>query len=108
MLGIHANNPCRVNLLNEARPFLNTLFVINEVNRVWEQLGHVPKGILLHEFSVFVLSMRDCDYKHAAKEIIKYRNIYKYEINQKYLTDYLNDNDILPLEWKSIIRDYPD
>lgn len=108
MLGIHANNPCRVNLLNEARPFLNTLFVINEVNKIWKQLGHEPKGILLHEFSVFVLSMKNCDYKNIAREIIKYRNTYKYEINKKYLTDYLNNNDILPLEWKSIIRDYPD
>jgi len=108
MLGIHANNPCRINLLNESRPFLNTLFVIEEVNKSWGKLGYEPKGILLHEFSAFVLSMKDCDYKKAASEIIKYRTKYKYEINQKYIIDYLKSNDILPLAWKSIIRDYPD
>ncbi len=108
MLGIHANNPCRVKQLNEARPFLNTLFVIDEVNSMWKKLGNEPKGILLHEFSVFVLSMKNCDYKKAAKDIIAYRNEFKYEINKKYLCDYLNANDVLPLEWKSAIRDYPD
>lgn len=108
MLGIHANNPCRVKQLNEARPFLNTLFAIDEVNSMWKKLGNEPKGILLHEFSVFVLSMKNCDYKKAAKDIIAYRNEFKYEINKKYLCDYLNANDVLPLEWKSAIRDYPD
>ena len=108
MLGIHANNPCRVKQLNEARPFLNTLFVIDEVNSMWKKLGNEPKGIFLHEFSVFVLSMKNCDYKKAAKDIIAYRNEFKYEINKKYLCDYLNANDVLPLEWKSAIRDYPD
>lgn len=108
MIGIHANNPCRVNLLNEARPFLNTLFVIHEVNEEWERLGKEPKGILFHEFSTFVLSMKDCDYKKAAKEIIKYRLKYGYDIKQKYILDYLKANDILPLACKSIVRDYPD
>lgn len=108
MLGIQANNPCRVNQLNESRPFLNTLFVINRVNKEWEKLGHEPKGILLHEFAVFVLSMKDCDYKKAADEIIKYRKQYRYEIFKPYLQKYLEENDILPLEWKSVVRDYPD
>lgn len=108
MLGMQANNPCRSNLLNKSRPFLNTLFVINEVNKRWEKLGNKPKGILFHEFAVFVLSMKDCDYNSSAEEIIKYRKKYKYEICIHYLQNYLQKNNILPLNWKSIIRDYPD
>lgn len=108
MLGIQANSPCRTNLLNKAKPFLNTLFVINEVNRRWSELGNPAKGVLLHEFAVFILSMRDCDYQKAADEIIKYRQKYKYEICRSYLENYLNANDILPLKWDSVVRDYPD
>lgn len=108
MLGLEANNPCRPNLLNKSRPFLNTLFVIEYVNRIWSKLGYEPKGILFHEFSVFVLSMKDCDYIKAGKEIIEYRRIFKLEINKAYLENYLNNNNILPLEWNSIIKDYPD
>lgn len=108
MLGLHANNPCRSKLLNKSCPFLNTLFVINEVNKRWQQLGNTPKGILLHEFAAFVLSMKDCDYKKAAEEIIKYRTKYKYGANSSYITTYLKNYDILPLAWKSITTDYPD
>lgn len=108
MIGLHANNPCRRNLLNKSRPFLNTLFVISEVNRMWGELGNDPKGILQHEFSVFVLSMKDCNYKECAREIIKYRNKFKYEINNEYLLEYLNDKGILPLSIKSILKDYTD
>ena len=108
MLGMQANNPCRINLLNESRPFLNTIFVIEYVNKEWARMGNEAKGILFHEFSVFVLSMKDCDYVKAGSEIINYRKKYRYEINKDYLEKYLKDNDILPLEWKSVIRDYPD
>lgn len=108
MIGLQANNPCRTNLLNQSRPFLNTIFVINEVNKRWKELGNEPKGILQHEFSVFVLSMKDCDYKKCAIEIIKYRNKFRYEINNNYLLEYLKNNDILPLSLSSILKDYPD
>lgn len=108
MIALQANNPCRVNILNESRPFLNTLFVIDYVNKEWEKMGNAPKGVLFHEFSVFILSMKDCDYEKAGNHIIEYRKKYKYEINKPYLEKYLKDNDILPLEWKCVIRDYPD
>lgn len=108
MLGLQANNPCRTNLLNQSRPFLNTIFVIDYVNNEWKKLGHNPKGILLHEFSVFVLSMKDCDYESAGKDIIEYRKIYKYEANQHYLETYLENKGIEKFAWKSVIRDYPD
>ena len=108
MIGMHAHSPIRVSLLNEARPFLNTIFVINEVKKQWQELGKESKGILRHEFSAFVLSMKDCDYKKAANDIIAYRKKFKYELNMPYITQYLLDNNILPLSEQSIKMDYPD
>lgn len=108
MIGMHANSPIRTTLYNQSRPFLNTLFVINEVKREWEKLGFEAKGILRHEFAAFVLSMKDCDYHSTAQEIIEYRKKFKYEFNRTYLIDYLNNKGILPLADNSIFHDYPD
>ncbi len=108
MIGMHAHSPIRVQLLNEARPFLNMIFVINEVKKQWEALGNEAKGILRHEFAAFVLSMKDCDYQKAANDIINYRKKFKYELNMPYIRQYLIDNDILPLAEESIKSDYPD
>ena len=108
MIGMHAHSPIRIKLLNESRPFLNMIFVINEVKNKWKALGNEAKGILRHEFAAFVLSMKDCDYKKAANNIIDYRKKFKYELNMPYITQYLINNDILPLCEKSINIDYPD
>lgn len=108
MLSMHAKNPCRSSLLNESLPFLNTIFVINEVNKLWENLGNKPKGILMHEFGAFVLSMKDCNYQKAAREIINYRNLFKFEINKDYIQQYLRSENILPFAFKSVVKDYPD
>lgn len=108
MIGMHAYSPIRVQLLNKARPFLNTIFVISEVKKRWKDLGNEAKGVLMHEFSTFILSMKDCDYKKTADEIIKYRKKFKYEINLPYIRNYLKKNDILPLSDKSILKEYPD
>ena len=107
-LGLHAKNPCRTTMLNESRPFLNTLFVINEVNKYCKEHGLPEKGILKHEFVAFVLSMKDCNYKAAANEIIKYRQLFRSNINQKYIEEYLQTNDILELQFSSLIKDYTD
>lgn len=108
MIGLHAKNPARSSMLNESVPFLNTLFVINEVNKEWRNMGHEPKGILRHEFGTFVLSMKDCDYKRAANDIIEYRRRNRYKINEKDIINHLNKNDILELKMNSVIADYPD
>lgn len=108
MLGLHANSPAREKNLNKARPFLNTLFVIDEVNWQWKALGNTPKGILMHEFATFVLSMKDCDYQTAANNIIAYRQKYKSEANRAFIESYLENQDILPLKFDSLVVDYPD
>lgn len=108
MLGMHANSPIRTQIFNKSRPFLNTLFVIKEVNQKWRDLGHEPKGLLKHEFATFVLSMKNCDYKTAANNIIEYRKQYRYEAKYEVLKNYLIANDILPIAEKSLLNDYPD
>ena len=108
MLGVHAKSPSRVTLLNKARPFLNTLFVIETVNAKWKALGNTPKGILMHEFAAFVLSMKDCDYEAAAQRIIDYRLRFRYEANKDYIESYLDSEHILSLKFDSLIIDYPD
>lgn len=108
MLGLHAKSPSRVTLFNKARPFLNTLFVIESVNAKWKALGNTPKGILMHEFAAFVLSMKDCDYEAAAQRIIDYRLRFKYEANKDYIENYLDSENILPLKFNSLVTDYPD
>ena len=108
MLGVHAKNPARTAMDNKSRPFLNALFAINEVNKKWSEMGNDAKGVLKHEFSTFILSMKDCDYKRAAEEIIKYRLKNRYEINMVYINQYLDSQNILPLARSSICNDYPD
>lgn len=108
MIGMHANSPIRSTMINKSRPFLNTLFVIREVKKAWEELGYEAKGILQHEFSVFVLSMKDCDYKSAAEDIIEYRKKFKYKVNMSYMLQYLSMKHILPLAKNSLLKDYPD
>jgi len=105
MIGLHANNPQRTTIYNKSRPFLNTLFVINEVNKV---LGN-DKGILWHEFAVFVLSMKDCDYKTTAQYIIENRKKNKNKINQIYLENYLYQIvKVNSVKFNSILKDYAD
>lgn len=109
MIGLHAKSPARTTIWNKSRPFLNTLFVIDEVNRQWSALGNIPKGILMHEFATFVLSMKDCNYMDAANKIIAYRQKFKSNANKKAIEDYLANENILPINYeRSLLRDYPD
>ena len=110
MLGTHAKSIIRTTIFNESRPFLNTLFVINEVNRRWEKMNkhNIGKGLLFHEFGAFVLTMKDCDYHSCADKIIEYRKHFRFEINKPYLESYLDTQDILPMEFKNVVVDYPD
>ena len=105
MIGLHAKNPQRKTIYNESRPFLNLLFVINELNKKIEN----NKGILWHEFAFFVLPMKDCNYKKATEEIIKYRNLYEKERNKEYLENYIyNIIGVNKIKFNSILKDYAD
>lgn len=105
MIGLHAKNPQRTTIYNRARPFLNTLFVIDELNKHYEN----EKGLLWHEFAIFVLSMKDCDYKKVVNRIIEYREKFGNKVSQPYLEEYLYDVvGVNRIQFRSILRDYAD
>lgn len=109
MIGLHANNPQRKAMHNESRPFLNTLFVLDELEKYCKENMLEYKGLLYHEFGIFVLSMKDCNYKLAVKKIIEYREKYGKTINEEYINDYLyNDLNLIEVDLESIVKEYPD
>jgi len=109
MLGLEANSPARLKVFNKSRPFLNTIFVIKTVNEKCVKLGKKPNGIFKHEFGIFVLSMKDCDYKRAADRIMNYRSVYGNKINEEYIKKYLfEEQGLIPLNIDSVIKEYPD
>lgn len=108
MIGAYGKSPIRTTIFNETRPFLNTLFVINELNKRWESLGNEPKGILKYEFAVFVLGMKDCNWQLAVKNILTYREKFGLKKNEKYLKSFLKENNIMQIADNSLFSDYPD
>lgn len=109
MIGLHANNPQRKAMHNNSRPFLNTLFVLNEIEKYCRQNNYEYKGILYHEFGAFVLSMKDCNYKLVAKRIIEYRQKFEKSINKDYIENYLyNELELIDVKFKNVIEEYPD
>lgn len=55
MIGLHTNNFTRPNVANKARPFLNTLFVIDLLKKEWAKIANTKggknaeaKGILIY------------------------------------------------------------
>ncbi len=101
-LGLHSNNPQRRSLLNKSRPFLNLLFVMNELKRIY-----ASERISFLEFGVFVLTMKDCDFKNIALEIEKYRKKNGFKFNSNDINAYLIKNTIVLYNQKTII-DYAD
>ena len=110
MIGLHGYSIIRTALYNKTRPFLNTLFVIDEVNKQWAKLtGEEPKGILKHEFATFVLTMLDCDYKKAAENIIEYRKKYGKNENENFIKDYcFNKLGLIKVKYETLMSEYVD
>jgi len=109
MIGLHGKSPIRPAMYNETRPFLNTIFVMNEVKRLMEQQHKEFKGILLHEFAAFVLSMKDCDYRKTAAKIMEYRSLFGNKINKSYIEKYVYEElELLPVKFDTLMKDYTD
>src|SRR3989344_6890873 len=112
LLGMHYGNINRKTALNEARPFLNTIFVLDYLNQYYKKnkpdSDFIKNGILFHEFGGFILSMKDCNFKKAAENIIEYRNKFEKKINFNYFKKYFEENNIIELEDQTFIKDYPD
>ena len=109
MIGLHGKSPIRTAVYNKTRPFLNTLFVMEEVRKQTIAQHKEFKGILTHEFAAFVLSMKDCDYRKAASKIMQYRTKYGLEINKQYIENYIyNELGLLPISFDTLMKDYVD
>jgi hypothetical protein len=101
-LGLHSNNPQRRSLFNKSRPFLNMIFVMNELKRIFGN-----ERISFLEFGVFVLTMKDCDFKSVTTEIEKYRKKNGFKFNKNDINFYLNKNNTVIYTQKTIL-DYAD
>ena len=56
------------------KPFIGSLHLINEVNKLWDQSGNEPIGISKDEFSLFAPTLIDYrNIKQQAKKLIEYR-----------------------------------
>ncbi len=111
MIGLHANNPTRTSMLNESRPFLNTLFVIAKLKKYYDSQNKEFKGILKDEFKSFILGMKDCDYKKCANEIIEFREKFGVKASkesQNYIEQYLFDKEKLFRVKLNTLNDYAD
>lgn len=104
MIGLHYHNPTKSFTNNKSRVFLNTIFVIDLLKKECFE----SKGVLKHEFQVFILGMKDCDYKKCVKEILAYRKKFKYSENKEYLQDYLFKNESFKKVKYDTLNDYCD
>lgn len=102
MIGLEYGSTSRVTVDNKANPFLNTIFVINELRNHYAQIGEDFKGITLYEFGLFVLTMKNCRYKKAVDDILAYREEYGISESEAFANDYLASNNIQPYAKETI------
>ncbi len=104
------------------KPFVGTLHLINEVNKLWAKRGNESVGMSKDEFSLFVPTLIDYrDIKNQAKQVIEYRvemrsqkddktrKQYKEEFRKNFAKTFLetsNDSEIAKL--LSNLKDYGD
>ena len=90
---------------NKAIPFLNMIFVMNELNEKYNQKEF---GISDFELGVFVFTMNDCNYKKVASEIIEYRKNNGGRKDYDFAMDFIhNTRNILAIS-ASTLDDYTD
>lgn len=112
LIGMHYGNINRKQVFNRARPFLNTIFVLDYLNNYYKannpNSDFLKNGILFHEFGGFILSMQDCNFKKIADTIIDYREKFGKDFNSNYFKDYFKKNNIIEIKDKTFATDYPD
>lgn len=91
MLILEYGSSDRITAENKAIPFLNTIFVIDGINK-YNRENNIPKsGISEFELGVFVLTMSDCNYARTIKEILAYRKEYDGKINYEFAMDFVHN-----------------
>jgi len=78
------------------KPFINTLRIINEVNRKCKILNITQKGISREEFGIFVLSLKDYnEIENVVDRIINFRqhkdSLGSNEEKKSFVENYIND-----------------
>ncbi len=101
-LSLHTKNPDRKSINNEARPFLNLLFIMDGLNKIYKS-----EKVSLLEFGTFILTMKNCDYNKTLSQIINYRNKNGFKENPTEIQNHLNHENIVkyPID---TIYDYAD
>ena len=104
------------------KPFIGSLHLINEVNKLWCNVGYKPIGINKDEFSLFVPTLIDYnDIKQQAKKLIEYRmgvraqkdnknkKEFKDIFKEKFAKSFLNTNEKDKIEnFLENLKDYGD
>ena len=73
------------------KPFIGSLHLINEVNKLWFNEGYKPIGINKDEFSLFVPTLINCkDIKQQAQKLIEYRIGIRSQKNNKNKKEFEN------------------
>lgn len=105
MVSLQYGSVDRNTATNRAIPFLNMIFVMNELNVKYDQK---ECGISDFELGVFVFTMSDCNYKKTASEIIDYRKNNGGKIDYDFAMNFIhNTRHILAIS-ASTLDDYTD
>ncbi len=108
MINLEYGSIDRNTATNKAIPFLNMIFVMNELKKYYKTENKPYKGISDFELGTFVFTMKNCNYKKAFKDIIKYRNKFGGTTNIDYAMKYIHENNGILVISKNTLKDYTD
>lgn len=108
MINLEYGSIDRNTATNKAIPFLNMIFVMNELEKQHE-IQKIPyKGISDFELGTFVFSMKDCNYQKSVKNIFEYRALNGNKTNYEYAMKYIHEeNGVLAIS-ENTLKDYTD
>jgi len=90
------------------KPFIATLHLIKEVNRLWQEAGNNPVGISKQEFAIFVPTLINFNaIRDTARKIIEFRNekeaaedalVFVREYHHNYISEFLDSRNTATIE----------
>ncbi len=105
MVSLQYGSVDRYTATNKAIPFLNMIFVMNELNNKFDQK---EQGISDFELGVFVFTMSDCNYKKVASEIIEYRENNGGKKDYDFAMSFIHNNRHILAISENTLDDYTD
>lgn len=108
MINLQYGSIDRKTATNKAIPFLNMIFVMNELEQYYYKEKLTYKGISDFELGTFVFTMKDCNYKKSVEDILKYRKLNGGKTDYEYAMKYIHeDNGVLSIS-EGTLKDYTD